>query len=430
MVCDPDVDAVDPDEWERFFSKYGTVAAVSVVLDNNDLLSRFAARRSLRDTLQHCPYVQWWPGLSPLWRQRFNSLGFGRDRIYWMEQYTKNELELQVTPRVLLLKQMAANSSRCPCTVLQLYTNLQDDQGEPLQFHAAKIFVSFETQVDHDHALDVLQQGAIPAALNQATDLDQSDWFRGTNVLSVCEAPEPDGIFFNNVGQSTMEQMAMQRLVMRLLLCFFMYAEYSVVRRVNGYFPEAAGLIISVCNAIVPATLHMVSGLLEVHETVQEQVTSVYNKISLFRYFNTAIIIYLLTDYTQQLGEKQLLKVQMILVLDAVLTPTLYILNLGGMVNRFVLSRFVDSKNKVEILMAGDKIRISDRYSNLAKTFFVALFYMPVLPTGTLLACWACLMSVMADRHGLIYKWKAQPMMKGDEIFEVLTMHLGCSIRT
>jgi hypothetical protein len=49
-VSDPDPKcegARDAGEWKQYFEKYGEVAAVSVVLDNADLLERLAKRRWL-----------------------------------------------------------------------------------------------------------------------------------------------------------------------------------------------------------------------------------------------------------------------------------------------------------------------------------------------------------------------------------------------
>jgi hypothetical protein len=314
--------------------------------------------------------------------------------------------------------------------------------------------------------------------------------------------------------------MSMQRLVMTIILLLFMWAEYAAVASVNGSFPEAAGLIISACNAVVPASLHIIADSLEVHETEMKKLSSVFHKTSLFRYFNTAVIVYLLTDFNTQLHEAGLLQIQMVLVFDAFLTPALYFFDVGGYINRFIKSRLVDNIDEVDILMSGDEVRPSrsthspqslqslvalctpppppspgahcdhwiltdrfqpsprtctcfgpptsdtpltplplplpgahlrpllqprqgaflysalrsttrtdDLHSNpLAKTFFVGLFYLPVLPTGALLASAACAMAVLADRYGLLYKWRSMPQSKGQAIFETLSGHLALSM--
>jgi hypothetical protein len=86
VVEDPNHDAYTADEWKEYFSTYGEVAAVTVLLDNYDLLSRYALRRRLRKTMLLLPKTQWWPELGKRWRRRLQGLGLGKDRIFWMEK--------------------------------------------------------------------------------------------------------------------------------------------------------------------------------------------------------------------------------------------------------------------------------------------------------------------------------------------------------
>jgi hypothetical protein len=48
VVNDPPVDAYDPDEWHHYFKEFGKIAAVSVIVDNGDLLQRLAANRMFK----------------------------------------------------------------------------------------------------------------------------------------------------------------------------------------------------------------------------------------------------------------------------------------------------------------------------------------------------------------------------------------------
>jgi hypothetical protein len=52
-VHDPDADAVDPDEWYEYFKQYGEVAAVTVALDNGELLRALAKRRMIKMMIQY-----------------------------------------------------------------------------------------------------------------------------------------------------------------------------------------------------------------------------------------------------------------------------------------------------------------------------------------------------------------------------------------
>jgi hypothetical protein len=273
-----------------------------------------------------------------------------------------------------------------------------------------RVFVTFEHETGQRKALKALQQGTLPAALDIAIGLTAEMLFRaGTKdaqVLALEEAPEPGEILFQNTGLASTEQRAMQKLVMLLFLAMFMWAEFAIVKAMQEDAPYIAGLVITFANSVVPETLHVLSHLFEVHEVVGEEVESVYNKVSLFRYFNTVIIIHLLSDWSHTLDDVHLAKVQNILIFDAFLTPFLYAFNFGHYFNRYVIANLATNELDLRQALSGAKVRMSDRYSNLAKCMFVGLFYLPLLPTGALLAFLHCSLSCLADRVGLTRQWK------------------------
>lgn len=404
IVHDPPVDAFDPEEWRAYFSPYGEVVAVSVCLDNGDLLERLARRKQLKEVIESMPNEQYRPGkLSPAYRWLLNALGVGRDKIYYLEQYKRNEMELAGF----------------------LGHNYQ----------VSRVFVSFNTQNANRKAIGTLQQGTLPAALDIAIGLTDDQLFRaGTDdaqVLKLEEAPEPLEIIFMNTGLASPEQRSMQKLVMLLFLAGFMYAEFALIMFLEeSSAPWAAGLVITFANSVVPEMLHVLSNIFEVYEVVGEEVESTYNKISLFRYFNTVIIIHLITDWHLQLDQEHLQKVQTILVFDAFLTPFLYAFNFAHLLNRYVMAHFASNELALAHVLSGARVRMSDRYSNVAKTMFVGLFYLPLIPTGALLAFLHCFLACLADRHGLLRNWKPLPPSGAKTLFRVLSTHVAIAMVT
>ena len=193
------------------------------------------------------------------------------------------------------------------------------------------------------------------------------------SVLKIDKAPEPEAIRYGSVGLVSADQSVMQKIVMVLIVFVFFVVEFLAVRALEAVSPAASGLVITVSNTLVPELLHVASDVFEVHELEGQKIGSVYNKVSMFRYFNTAIIIHLLTDFSVQLSPEHLLKVQIILVCDALLTPLLYLFNASWIFNRVVLSRYITEEAQLRYALGGEDIRLSDRYSNLAKCIFVGL---------------------------------------------------------
>jgi hypothetical protein len=404
VVNDPPVDAYDPAEWIHYFKPYGKISGVTILVDNGDVLERLARRRSLKLMIESMPDDLFWPGLHPIARKVLSVLGAGHDKVYALELYQKNEQELR-----LLLQQ---------------------------PYLVRKVYVTFEEEKGVRTALATLQQGKLPAALDVPVGLTEDKLFRSwrskeeAEVLDLAEAPEPEEICFQNTGLSSPEQQTMQRLVMLMFLGAFCLVEFNVVQALETRAPQFAGLIITVANSVVPEILHVLSGLFEVHETEASKLESVYNKISFFRYFNTVIIIHLITDWSHTLDEEHLAKVQSILIFDAFLTPFLYAFNVAYYINRYVVARLVTNEFELRHVLCGARVRLSDRYSNLAKCMFVGLFYLPLLPTGAFLAFFHCALSCLADRIGLIHQWARMPPAGAKTLFRVLSIHVGVAILT
>jgi hypothetical protein len=223
---------------------------------------------------------------------------------------------------------------------------------------------------------------------------------------------------------STLEQRAMQRLVMMLFLMMFMAAEYFFIQA----FEEAAPVFIAVANAVVPQVLWTLSNVFEVHETEGQQLSSSFHKTTTFRYFNSVIAVYLMGSFEEQLDGERLLSLQNILISDAIVTPLIYTFNVMSIFNKVIVSRFVKDEEYLALLLSGDNVRLSERYSNVGKCIFVALFYLPILPTNALLGAVALLMCTLADRHGLLYTWKDMANANGTELMQVLYIHVALAI--
>jgi hypothetical protein len=402
MIDDPPLDAYDPKEWIGYFGRFGEVVGVTILVNNGDLLERLAKRQYLKILVEGMDGMKFMPGISQQYRALLNSMRIGLDKIHYIEQYQRNEMAIES-----LMQQT---------------------------YQVTSVFVTFEHEAHHRKALKTLQQGVLPAALDIAIGLPDDMLFRaGTeeaHVLALREAPEPSEILYQHAGTASSEQRSMQQLVMLLFLACFMFIEFRIVKTMAEELPALAGIVITFSNCVVPEVLHLLSHLFEVHEVVSEKVESMFNKVSLFRYFNTVIIIHMLTDWSHTLDEEHLTKVQNILIFDAIGTPFFYAFNAAHYFRRYVLANLVTDELDLHQALSGARVRISDRYSNLAKCMFVGLFYLPLLPAGALFGFVHCALANVADRVGLTHQWKPIPPSGGKTLFRILSTHVACAIIT
>jgi hypothetical protein len=138
VINDPDADAYDPDEWRDYAQEYGEVLAVSVMLDNGDMLKRLARRRELALTIPELDAHQWGAGL-PGWLRTLcqklpGTKSAARDVVWHIEQYQRNNAQLHV-----LVKG---------------------------KYVVSKVFITFVDEHSQRNFLHSIQQGAIPAALD------------------------------------------------------------------------------------------------------------------------------------------------------------------------------------------------------------------------------------------------------------------------
>jgi hypothetical protein len=225
VVDDPDDDAYDPDEWRAYAAVYGEVLAVSVMLDNGDMLKRLARRRQLALTIPELDAHQWGAGL-PGWLRSVcqclpGTKSASRDVVWHIEQYQRNNAQLHV-----LVKG---------------------------KYVVSKVFITFATERGQRNFLHNLAQGVIPAALD-VSELPKEKKFRGHNVLCLHEAQEPQDIYWSNIGTVTGEQVVVQRVALVQFLAIFCVLDYILVAYLMETNAVLGSLLIS--GRLIISLLH------------------------------------------------------------------------------------------------------------------------------------------------------------------------------
>jgi hypothetical protein len=364
-VMDPDSDAFDPDEWYRFFKKYGKVVAITVTLDNGQLLAALSELFEIDHVLKQLPLdeeekegaesmkrpsaenstiamaslleshadaQEKWEAYKLGWYQY---IGFDRDRKWWLEKRASKDLEVQA-----LLE---------------------------AEYTVAKIFCVFDTEEDQLHCLNMLASGLIPAALD-ISDKARSEQFRGTNVLDIREAPEPEDVRYHCIGTCTPSQKTFQKIALLLVLIGTMAVETFFISYllVIGAPVAVISSTLTVFNIAVPQFIKGCVEAFEVHEYHSTRTASLFYKMATFRIFNTAFVMYFLTPLDETLSPDFLLQVQTILISDALILPMKQLFDFGYQFKKQVVTRFMEStgsgyQKKMDLLFAGAPVEMNDR---------------------------------------------------------------------
>jgi hypothetical protein len=298
-VHSPEKDAVDPDEWADFFSRWGDVAAVTIALNNGKLMNALADQMHIHEMITsfengYRPVFElnWLPnGI----RQRLQPFGVCKDAEFWR----KAALEVKVKLHERVVQKYLPN----------------------------KIFVSFNRELDRRNCLRDLKCGSVSAYLDLAK-IPMQHKFRGIHVVHCTSPVEPEYVIWNNLGMFT-RRGTFTRDVLCYVLCgtvvaisvllVTLIAEQSS-SGLGGAFGLQVGnrLIMYVCGSIIDS--------LERPWESRKRRVSRMTKIALSQVLHTMAVFITVTDYSLTLSEETLHRIALILIVHGATGPVLEVL--------------------------------------------------------------------------------------------------------
>ena len=80
----------------------------------------------------------------------------------------------------------------------------------------------------------------------------------------------------------------------------------------------------------------------------------------------------------------------------------------GHLMRHFLAPRS-KTQDEMNLQMKGLEVELAERYTNMTKIFFLALWYSSVYPFGFFMASFALFINYFTDRHSLMRTWKRAP---------------------
>lgn len=395
VVENPPADATDPEEWKKYFYDNfdgAHVTAITIAVDN-DLLVRSLVRR--REVLREIEMM-----VEP---------GTSMDTLTLAGIAAKEERARRFFGRL-----KAKVSPGVPELFAQLVVLTSKVQGLSQQnYPSSNIFVSFESEAGQRRVLEALSVGSLHVSRQKkAAVKNPSHLFRGEYVLSVTEPDEPSTIRWRDLNEKFKE-----RLKQQLLTTFCTFASIVtiafIVRVCNEASAAWSAVAISVFNSIFPMFAKFLCSF-EAHSSEGGKQRSLYFKIALFRWVNTAIVITIITPFTATLstGEDGLItKIYAIFFAELVTTNAIQLADPVGHLQRHFLAPRATSQDAMNLNMSGQEFELAERYTNMTKILFLAVWYCAIYP-GTLFLCsFTLLVNYFTDRFSLMRTWKRPPLL-------------------
>eukprot|EP00953_Heterococcus_sp_UTEX-ZZ885_P012719 7284-Heterococcus_DN1.PRE.1 len=145
------------------------------------------------------------------------------------------------------------------------------------------------------------------------------------------------------------------------------------------------------------------------------------------QWMNTAFIIWIIKPKADMLTENYIEQISNILWADAFTAPIVMLLGIPEKIAHYVIAPMSKSQLKMNSYFLGSSWFLAERYSNMLKTAFVALFFSSLFPAGYYIACIAMFMNYWVNKYCLLRVWK-QPAPMSDFITVLSRAYLGIAI--
>ncbi|KAL3940562.1 MAG: hypothetical protein SGBAC_004918 [Bacillariaceae sp.] len=247
-----------------------------------------------------------------------------------------------------------------------------------LSYPCTNVFLTFETEAAQRDVLEKMSVGIVQAEKNVKTAVaDPKYLFRGEHVLYVSEPQEPSTIRWQDLNVTALQRIK-SIFITGLVTFAGIIVVFIAVSAADNYSFVAGAYTITLFNVAFPLLAKALTKS-EPHPSESEFQTSLYFKISFFRWVNTAIVITIVTPFTDTLlGDGGLIsKVYQQFFSEIVVSTALQLTDVMGHVNRHILAPRATCQDAMNLLFKGTQWNLAERYVCMqqnAPLAFVGLF--------------------------------------------------------
>lgn len=385
VVTNPPEDVNDPEEYFKFFSKFGDVVLVTIAINNGSLITALAQRKALQDKVQGMVLQQ--EGMSNIVVDRNSNI-------------TGDKIEENLT-----LSQKLGFSPTIKGTFDEIAKVTKKIVGLSNQtFHPWKVFVTFNKEAEQRECIKEMSTGKLGIFSNPKS------LFHKKHLL-VKEATEPSSIIYANSHVTYIKRIISWIFSYFLSGCL-MVASFFIIRALSTSGNVGVAIFVSLVNSILPETLKYITQSVEIHVDVRHFQISMLLKLVAARCINSALLIYLATKFENTFGLDSLYQMQNILIADAITTPLFRLLNVYDYFVRYIYApRISKTQEELDSYWQGADWTLAERYTDVLKTIFVGLFFLVPLPSGLFITAFAMLTTYCVDKYSLLRIWKRPPQI-------------------
>eukprot|EP00978_Attheya_sp_CCMP212_P000391 scaffold788_cov56-Attheya_sp.AAC.4 len=341
-VKNPPKTANDPDEWKDFFESISNshVTIVTVALDNEHLLKILAKRRTLVLSLE----MMVRPG-------------------YEFDKHNLDDAVENALPLPTMKKLLCSSDAKGIHTKISILDAKIEEMSKQ-QYNVSHVFVTFETEEAQRKALKALSVKRLDVWKKSSRSLAERLLFRGNILLDVAEPVEPSSVRWNDLDELPTTRTIQLIVTTFLTLLFIAGGAFSITYAFE-YSAAVGAIVIKVCNAITPQVCIFINSF-ESHVSEGSKEASLYVKMTIFRWINTAVITSFISSFSETLSPDKgslINAIYAIHLAELVFGPVLSIMDIGGNLKRHVLGPRAPDQRRMTLFFTGTVYSIAERYT-------------------------------------------------------------------
>lgn len=426
-ISNPPTDARDPEEWRSFFNQFidtnesihqqvearhdgtvvvedhhgGGVVLVTIAIDNANLLKALVKRRETLKKISHLlpkgTNLKDHAAVEELladsirkvsYRQKvFNSIcrmmGHERDASFLWSSIRSLEFEIRsIASQPFEAKAVFVtfDSERSQRNALHaLSTGKLNIWRNELDIYRLKLLHGGRLRIRESHRNasiwdlkeEPLQEKTIQLATSFGSTMSCSRvlLFRGERVLRVKEAVEPSDVRWVDLQSSSRQRFELHIASALGMLIFIALSGFVIYRLARNFPSQYAAMFITFTNSFVPVVCTFITDV-ESHPTEHGKQISLYIKMTLFRWYNSAVALSVTSTFVETISvdadfsrQSLIYQVYPVILAELFCNPLLEVMDMTENFRKHILAPRGRDQEEMNSCFTGGTFWLAERYT-------------------------------------------------------------------
>ena len=378
------------------------------------------------------------------------------ERIYYYSPFS--DFDIHICEKTKKLSDMNKEKKEIEDKIKELF---EETKKVNMEKFAGAVIISFNTIKEKEEFLSYVPKSLVVQLLKIIGTLrylfcfccikkiDNSPIIMKTMKIKIEEAPDPEDIIFENLEFKPHKKF--YRILgintISILLIAIGFGIILALQNLQIYvnkknYNRVVYYIISICITIVSSIINIIfEELLDMLTKIEKQssITKYYLsysiKLTIFSFLTKGIIPLVVEEISGTENYEILITNMLTMFLaNSVVTPLIWTLNINPVIWKKKLNIYLIEKNPYKYLNMNQKklnqlyekndMKISEKYSYIAKTLLMTFFYISIFPFGVLISLGGFILCFFLEKYNYINNYKRPEILNNTLFFFYLKNYI------